>query len=101
MAQCLRISTIGGEYSVIFSKQKGESMNWSLIIAGLASINGLFFAFATWSVLVWRNAAEIPLDRWLPPIVGTIWGAVICAPGNSYLGTRRGYKKTNQTYLKF
>jgi thiosulfate dehydrogenase (quinone) large subunit len=53
----------------------GGLMNWSFIMAGSASTNGLFFAIATWLVLAWRNAGWIGLDRWLLPAVGTPWKA--------------------------
>jgi thiosulfate dehydrogenase (quinone) large subunit len=49
----------------------GGLMNWSFIMAGSASTNGLFFAIATWLVLAWRNAGWIGLDRWLLPMIGT------------------------------
>jgi thiosulfate dehydrogenase [quinone] large subunit len=51
----------------------GGLMNWSFIMAGSASTNGLLFAIATWLVLAWRNAGWIGLDRWLLPILGTPW----------------------------
>ncbi len=51
----------------------GGLMNWSFIMAGSASTNGLLFAIATWLVLAWRNAGWIGLDRWLLPMIGTPW----------------------------
>src|ERR1051325_7862458 len=51
----------------------GGFMNWSFIMVGSASTNGLLFAVATWLVLAWRNAGWIGLDRWLLPIIGTPW----------------------------
>ncbi|MGH7795997.1 MAG: hypothetical protein ACREQ2_14080 [Candidatus Binatia bacterium] len=51
----------------------GGLMNWSFIMAGSASTNGLLFAIATWLVLAWRNAGWIGLDRWLLPALGTPW----------------------------
>jgi thiosulfate dehydrogenase (quinone) large subunit len=51
----------------------GGFMNWSFIMAGSASTNGLLFAIATWLVLAWRNAGWVGLDRWLLPAVGTPW----------------------------
>ena len=51
----------------------GGMMNWSFIMAGSASTNGMLFAIATWLVLAWRNAGWIGLDRWLLPTVGTPW----------------------------
>jgi thiosulfate dehydrogenase (quinone) large subunit len=53
----------------------GGLMNWSFIMAGSASTNGLLFAIATWLALAWRNAGWIGLDRWLLPAVGTPWKA--------------------------
>jgi thiosulfate dehydrogenase (quinone) large subunit len=49
----------------------GGLMNWSFIMAGSASTNGLFFAIAKWLVLAWRNTGWIGLDRWLLPMIGT------------------------------
>jgi thiosulfate dehydrogenase [quinone] large subunit len=51
----------------------GGLMNWSFIMAGSASTNGLLFAIATWLVLAWRNAGWIGLDRWLLTMIGTPW----------------------------
>lgn len=51
----------------------GGFMNWSFIMAGSASTNGMLFALATWLVLAWRNAGWIGLDRWLLPMIGTPW----------------------------
>lgn len=51
----------------------GGLMNWSFIMAGSASTNGMLFAVATWLVLAWRNAGWIGLDRWLLPALGTPW----------------------------
>ena len=51
----------------------GGLMNWSFIMAGPASTNGMLFAIATWLVLAWRNAGWIGLDLWLLPLVGTPW----------------------------
>jgi thiosulfate dehydrogenase [quinone] large subunit len=51
----------------------GGMMNWSFIMAGSASTNGMLFAIATWLVLAWRNAGWLGLDRWLLPVVGTPW----------------------------
>jgi thiosulfate dehydrogenase [quinone] large subunit len=51
----------------------GGLMNWSFIMAGSASSNGMLFAIATWLVLAWRNAGWIGLDRWLLPGFGTPW----------------------------
>ncbi len=53
----------------------GGLMNWSFIMAGSASTNGMLFAIATWLVLAWRNAGWIGLDRWVLPALGTPWKA--------------------------
>jgi thiosulfate dehydrogenase [quinone] large subunit len=60
----------------------GGMMNWSFIMAGSASTNGMLFAIATWLVLAWRNAGWIGLDRWLLPMIGTPWksGSIFSAP---------------------
>jgi thiosulfate dehydrogenase [quinone] large subunit len=51
----------------------GGLMNWSFIMAGSSSTNGMLFALATWLVLAWRNAGWLGLDRWLLPTIGTPW----------------------------
>ena len=51
----------------------GGLMNWSFIMAGSASTNGMLFAIATWLVLARRNAGWLGLDRWLLPLLGTPW----------------------------
>lgn len=60
----------------------GGALNWSFIMAGSASTNGMLFAIATWLVLAWRNAGWVGLDRWLLPMLGTPWkpGHMISAP---------------------
>ncbi|HXV82448.1 MAG TPA: hypothetical protein VEG60_21485 [Candidatus Binatia bacterium] len=58
-------------------------LNWSFIMAGSASTNGLLFAIATWLVLAWRNAGWIGLDRWLLPAFGTPW-----KPGRVFTANR-------------
>jgi thiosulfate dehydrogenase [quinone] large subunit len=66
----------------------GGMMNWSFIMAGSASTNGMLFAIATWLVLAWRNAGWIGLDRWLLPWLGTPW-----KPGPA-LASRRAERAT-------
>jgi thiosulfate dehydrogenase [quinone] large subunit len=61
----------------------GGLMNWSFIMAGSASTNGMLFAIATWLVLAWRNAGWIGLDRWLLPALGTPW-----TPGKVFTARR-------------
>ena len=61
----------------------GGLMNWSFIMAGSASTNGMLFAIATWLVLAWRNAGWIGLDRWLLPALGTPW-----KPGRVFTATK-------------
>jgi thiosulfate dehydrogenase [quinone] large subunit len=51
----------------------GGLMNWSFIMAGSSSTNGMLFAIATWLVLAWRNAGWIGLDSLLLPALGTPW----------------------------
>lgn len=51
----------------------GGFMNWSFIMAGSASSNGLLFALAIALVLAWKVAGWYGLDRWLLPWLGTPW----------------------------
>jgi len=53
----------------------GGFMNWNFVMAGTASSNGLLFAIATWLVLAWKTAGWIGADRWLLPLIGTLWRA--------------------------
>ena len=48
-------------------------MNWNFIMAGSASVNGVFFGLAVMLVLAWKIAGYIGLDYFLLPIVGDLW----------------------------
>ncbi len=48
-------------------------MNWNFIMAGSASVNGVFFALAVLLVLAWKIAGYIGADYFLLPRVGDLW----------------------------
>lgn len=48
-------------------------MNWNFIMAGSASVNGVFFGLSVMLVLAWKIAGYIGLDYFLLPRVGDIW----------------------------
>lgn len=48
-------------------------MNWNFIMAGSASVNGIFFGLAVLLVLAWKIAGYIGLDYFLLPRLGDIW----------------------------
>jgi thiosulfate dehydrogenase (quinone) large subunit len=48
-------------------------MNWNFIMAGSASVNGMFFALAVLLVLAWKIAGYIGADYFLLPRVGDLW----------------------------
>lgn len=48
-------------------------MNWNFIMAGSASVNGVFFGLAVLLVLAWKIAGYIGLDYFLLPRVADIW----------------------------
>ena len=48
-------------------------MNWNFIMAGAASVNGMFFGLAVLLVLAWKIAGYIGLDYYLLPLVGDLW----------------------------
>ena len=48
-------------------------MNWNFIMAGSASVNGVFFALAVLLVLAWKVAGYIGADYFLLPQVGDLW----------------------------
>jgi thiosulfate dehydrogenase [quinone] large subunit len=54
----------------------GGFLNWSFVMAGTASTNGLMFPVAVALMLAWKVAGWWGLDRWLLPALGTPW-----APG--------------------
>ena len=48
-------------------------MNWNFIMAGSASVNGVFFGLAVLLVLAWRIAGYIGLDYFLLPRLAELW----------------------------
>ena len=48
-------------------------MNWNFIMAGSASVNGVFFGLAVLLVLAWKIAGYIGLDYFILPRVGDLW----------------------------
>jgi len=48
-------------------------MNWNFIMAGSASVNGVFFGLAVMLVLAWKIAGYLGLDYFLLPRVGDLW----------------------------
>jgi len=51
----------------------GGFMNWNFIMAGSASVNGMFFALSVLLVLAWKIAGYIGLDYTLLPRAGDVW----------------------------
>src|SRR5258708_405219 len=51
----------------------GATMNWTFIMAGSASSNGLLFAAAVLLILAWKVAGYYGVDRFLLPRLGTPW----------------------------
>jgi len=50
-------------------------MNWSYIMAGSASTNGLLLVGAIVLILAWKTADYYGLDHFLLPRLGTPWMA--------------------------
>jgi len=48
-------------------------MNWNFIMAGSASVNGVFFGLAVLLVLAWKVAGYIGLDYFLLPRIADLW----------------------------
>ena len=48
-------------------------MNWNFIMAGSASVNGVFFGLAVLLVLAWKIAGYIGLDYFLLPRIADFW----------------------------
>lgn len=48
-------------------------MNWNFIMAGSASVNGVFFGLAVLLVLAWKIAGYIGADYFLLPRVADLW----------------------------
>lgn len=53
----------------------GGFMNWNFIMAGSASVNGVFLILSILLVLAWKIAGLVGLDRWILPLLGTPWQA--------------------------
>jgi thiosulfate dehydrogenase [quinone] large subunit len=51
----------------------GGFMNWNFIMAGSASVNGLYFFAAVLLILAWKTAGYWGVDRYLLPRLGTPW----------------------------
>lgn len=51
----------------------GALMNWSFIMAGSASTNGLLIVLAIILMMGWKVAGWYGMDRFLLPMVGTPW----------------------------
>ncbi|MBX5490159.1 MAG: DoxX family membrane protein [Chloroflexi bacterium] len=51
----------------------GGFLNWSFLMAGTASTNGLMFPVAVLLMLAWKVAGWWGVDRWLLPALGTPW----------------------------
>lgn len=48
-------------------------MNWNFIMAGSASVNGVFFGLAVFLVLAWKIAGYFGLDYFILPRIGDLW----------------------------
>jgi thiosulfate dehydrogenase [quinone] large subunit len=48
-------------------------MNWNFIMAGSASVNGVFLILAVLLVLAWKVAGYIGVDRFLLPRPAQLW----------------------------
>ena len=51
----------------------GGFLNWNFIMAGSASVNGVFFGLAVLLVLAWKIAGYIGLDYFVLPRVAELW----------------------------
>ena len=51
----------------------GGLLNWTFVMAGTASTNGLLFLVAVLLMLAWKTAGWWGLDRWALPALGTPW----------------------------
>src|SRR5512143_3199861 len=51
----------------------GGFMNWNFIMAGSASVNGVFFGLAVLLVLAWKIAGYIGVDYFLLPRIAELW----------------------------
>ena len=67
-------------------------MNWNFIMAGSASVNGVFLVLAVLLVLAWKIAGYIGADYFLLPRLANLW---IPAPaGNRVRNTSKNSAKT-------
>jgi len=48
-------------------------MNWNFIMAGSASVNGVFFGLAVMLVLAWKIAGYYGLDYFILPRIADLW----------------------------
>ena len=51
----------------------GGFLNWNFIMAGSASVNGVFFGLSVLLVLAWKIAGYIGLDYFLLPRAADLW----------------------------
>ena len=51
----------------------GGFLNWNFIMAGSASVNGVFFGLAVLLVLAWKIAGYIVVDYFLLPRIADVW----------------------------
>jgi len=51
----------------------GGFMNWNFIMAGSASVNGVFFGLSVLLVLAWKIAGYLGADYFLLPRVADLW----------------------------
>lgn len=51
----------------------GVFMNWHFVMAGAASVNGMYALVGILLVLAWKTAGWWGLDRWILPTVGVPW----------------------------
>lgn len=51
----------------------GGFMNWNFIMAGSASVNGVFFGLSVLLVLAWKIAGYIGFDYFVLPRVTDLW----------------------------
>jgi thiosulfate dehydrogenase (quinone) large subunit len=54
-----------------FAAFMGGFLNWNFIMAGTASVNGVFIILAILLLIAWKTAGYWGLDRWALPLVGT------------------------------
>ena len=48
-------------------------MNWNFIMAGSASVNGIFFGLAVLLVLAWKIAGYLGADYFILPRIADLW----------------------------